>query len=395
MIFTAKFPRNNNSKKSKRTSLFLWITGILSYSLLLGIFLTQSLSSGLGIMEARLGADLFAVPYAATTMQSFDGLMLQGEPGEYYMPRDLANLISECSGVGESTPQIFVATLTLDSVSEEIPLIAIDSATDFVIKPWVSDVKASGLSKNEMYIGSSLKGVIQDYLTVYSTSLKVAGTLNLTETYMDNAIYIDMDTIKSFTENGASGLLDSDEFVSSMLINVRGGYTVDEVLDDINVHVRGVEAMRMNEMITDANDKIFGVASVIKNAIFLVWGLLLFMLFMSLSMICNEHKRDLAILAVLGASKKKIRSILLREGFTVALVGGGIGIVLAIISTIPCSMILLQQLNLPSSSLNLWQICLLAVASLLALLALIGGTTLFLTKRFLNKSPAIMLRGEK
>ena len=395
MIFIEKLSKGSNKRKSKKNFLIFWIVGILSCSLFLGLFLTQSLSNGLKLMEARLGADIFAVPYSATTMQSFDGLTLTGETGKYYMTQDLAKLITERSGVDKSTPQLFLANLSLDDVSEEIPLIAIDSKTDFVVKPWVKEDSSSNLGKNEIYIGANLQNIIKNNLTIYDTPLKVVGTLAESETFMDNSIYIDMETVQTLISSGANDFPDSDKFVSSLLINVRGGYTVNEVLDDINVHVRGVEAMRMNEMITDANDKLFGVSSAIKTAVYLVWGLLLLLLFMTLSMICNEHKRDLAILAVLGASKNKIQTILLRESFQVALIGGGIGIVVATILTFPCSIVLSQQLDFPLLSLKIWQICLLAVISLTAILALTGGTTFFLTRKFLSKPPAIMLRGEK
>ena len=47
--------------------------------------MVSSLSNGLDSLSARLGADIVVVPYAATSKVSYDSIIIQGKPGQFYM----------------------------------------------------------------------------------------------------------------------------------------------------------------------------------------------------------------------------------------------------------------------------------------------------------------------
>jgi putative ABC transport system permease protein len=77
-----------------------------------------------------------------------------------------------------------------------------------------------------------------------------------------------------------------------------------------------------------------------------VWMLTFLVLFIVFSMIGNERKKEFAILRGMGASRRELSAIMLRESFYVSALGSLMGAVLA-------SLVLVLFGNLIRSSLNL------------------------------------------
>ena len=75
----------NIIKKPVRSVALLVIAAFLAFSAFGGSLMVSSLSNGLDSLSARLGADIVVVPYAATSKVSYDSIIIQGKPGQFYM----------------------------------------------------------------------------------------------------------------------------------------------------------------------------------------------------------------------------------------------------------------------------------------------------------------------
>jgi putative ABC transport system permease protein len=123
--------------------------------------------------------------------------------------------------------------------------------------------------------------------------------------------------------------VDPDNLVSSILINVADGYSVEEVLNNINIHMKKAEAVRTQNMLSDVSTGLGNISGIISVLLVAVWLLSLVILFLTFSMIGNERKKEFAILRGMGASRRELSMIMLREAFYVSALGSLTGAVLA------------------------------------------------------------------
>ena len=143
------------------------------------------------------------------------------------------------------------------------------------------------------------------------------------------------------------GEVDPDRIVSCVLINVEDGYSVDEVRNDIKLHVRKVEAVQTQDMITDVSGQLTGTSDFVMVLIGVLWILALPILGTAFVMIANERKKEFAILRVAGASRKILAAIMMKEALLINVLGSLIGAVLAVALTVLFGSLLESSLGLP------------------------------------------------
>ena len=89
----------NLKARPLRTAILVILTALLSLTICGGTMLVSGLQSGLGSLEARLGADIMVVPYEAKTKSDLENIVLQGNPGYFYMDRSrLVKIAKELEG---------------------------------------------------------------------------------------------------------------------------------------------------------------------------------------------------------------------------------------------------------------------------------------------------------
>ena len=98
-----------------RTAVLVILTALLSMAVLAGTMIVQSLRAGLGSLDQRLGADIMVVPYEATSKSSLESIVLQGNTGYFYMPKDRYEKILSTEGLGQVSPQFFLASTSSGS----------------------------------------------------------------------------------------------------------------------------------------------------------------------------------------------------------------------------------------------------------------------------------------
>ena len=85
----------NIIKKPVRSAALIIIAAFLAFSAFGGSVMVMSLSGGLNSLSARLGADIVVVPYSATSKVSYDSIIIQGQPGQFYMDSKYFDEIKE------------------------------------------------------------------------------------------------------------------------------------------------------------------------------------------------------------------------------------------------------------------------------------------------------------
>ena len=373
---------------------------LLSVIVLLGSLTLMGLRSGLNSLQARLGADIMVVPYKAVTQSRLEDMILQGNPGYFYMNNSVVQKIAAMDGIGEMSEQFYLATASSSCCSYKVQLIGFDPETDFTITPWAELSYRDTLGDMEVLVGCQLNAFAGDTLTFYGTDVKVAARLDETGTYLDTAVYANTETIKVLIAHAKEaqiydfGDVNPDEIVSSILINVADGYSVEEVLNDINIHVRGVEAVRTQNMVADVSGKIGEISSLGGVLILAVWLLVVGILMLAFAMISNERRKEFAVLRVMGASRGRLAAELMKESLLIcgagSIVGALLGQILARLFRYNIESVLDMPFLLPSFS-GMVLLTLLAVAVSVLAGAVSAAVSAYRISRI---DAAVILRGE-
>ncbi|MBR1563456.1 MAG: ABC transporter permease [Ruminococcus sp.] len=339
--------------KPVRTVVLMLLTALLGLTVFGGSMTVSSLRSGLGSLESRLGADVMVVPYSAATQKKFEDIILQGSTGYFYMDKKYMNEIAELESVGDISAQFYLASASSSCCSIPVQIIGFDPETDFTITPWINKSGGGKLGIYDVVVGNDLNAFVGDTLTFYGTEVKVAAKLDKTGTSFDTTVFTNADTIKELIRSSLElkmndfGDVDPDRVVSTVLINAADGHSAEEVANDINLHVKKVKAYATKDMISGVSESLSGVSDVIGVLIGVVWVLGAVILLLAFTMSANERKKEFAVLRVLGASRGKLASMVLKEALLTGLTGGAVGTLIGLAAMLGFNGLIEESLGLP------------------------------------------------
>ncbi|MBR1811056.1 MAG: FtsX-like permease family protein [Clostridia bacterium] len=373
-----KLPVKNLERKPVRTAMLIILTALLSLAVFGGTLVERSLRSGLTSLETRLGADIIVVPASAKSQYDLESILLEGVPGHFYMKKDYLDKVGKIEGIEKISAQYYLATVTSGCCSMPLQLIGFDPQTDFTVKPWIRQNYSGELGEFEIVIGGNINSAVGKTLKFYNQSCTVVGTLARTGTELDNAVFATAQTIKALIKSsealGLNGQTreDPEQIISTIQIKVQEGYDIDDVMNDINIHITRVQAVRTRSMISGVADSLAGTAYIIRVLIAAVWVLALVILFAAFAAMVNERKREFAVLRVIGTSRSRLARIILAESALVSLLGGVFGILLGTAVVFPFSNLIESKLGLPFLLPGTGDILLLAALTL-AVSVLVGA----------------------
>ena len=171
MTFTNNMSYKNCKSRKVATFTLIVIMGLMNFFLLFSAFINIGLDNSLTQMEVELGADIIAVPYEATTKQEFEGMVLHGQPGNFYMTNAMKDKICSREGIDRSTSQLYFSSFELGNFPFEVQFIGIEKDKDFIISPFVSDNSISDIEDMQVVVGYELRELhifnITNTATVY------------------------------------------------------------------------------------------------------------------------------------------------------------------------------------------------------------------------------------
>jgi lipoprotein-releasing system permease protein len=151
-----------------------------------------------------------------------------------------------------------------------------------------------------------------------------AGVYAIEKQYDMNYVFVPLDF--------ALDLFDYDNRRTSLEIKVHN----DHSIDDVKERLRGVLGDEFKVLTSeDIHADFFKVLKIEKLFVFIIFSFILaiasFNIFFSLTMLAIDKRKDIAILASMGASKKLIKSIFLTEGAIISLSGAITGLLLGLV----------------------------------------------------------------
>ncbi len=392
--------KNLKGRPGRTTALTL-LAMILSFSVFSSSILTGSLNRGLSSLSDRLGADIMVVPYEAASRSSLESIILQGNKGYFYMDSSVYDRISGMEGVERVTSQLFLASVSnAGCCSLPVQIIGFDPESDFTVIPWIKKSGGGEIGDYSVVIGNDLTAFVGDTLKFYDVPVTVAAKLDKTGTGLDTAVYTNINTLKALMQASIDkGLntfknLKPDSSVSCVLIKVADGYSVDEVLNDINIHVRKVEAVKTANMISNVNGSLEGVSLVINVFSIALWLISALILVAAIVISISSRKKEFALMRSFGTPARLIKSIVRSEAVMVGVVGGLLGVLLGLSMVVLFNGLIEQALSLPFLMPGVIIIFITALLSV-ALVCVIGFISASVgAGSFWKKDPGIYLREE-
>ena len=343
----------NVVNRPARSAALVILLALLSFTAFGGTVIVSSLQNGFTSLEDRLGADIMVVPYEAATRNSLESIILQGNTGYFYMNGEVMDKIAGLDGIGRISAQYYLASASTSCCSIPVEIIGFDPETDFTITPWIKKSSGKELEYLDVVVGNDLNAFVGDTLTFYGTDVRVAAKLDKTGTKYDTAVFTDRETIRTLIKSSLDkklnqyGNINAGNVISCVLIDVAQDADVETVLNDINLHVRKVKAVRTGNMIDGISRSLAGISSIAGVLLVMIRILTLIILTVAFLLMANERKKEFAVLRVIGASRSDLSKIIFLEGGIVSLAGSLIGIILGVIVVLPFSGVIESALQLP------------------------------------------------
>ena len=368
---------NNISRRRAQSVLTVTITllTVMVIVMVLGVF--QTVNQGLALSRERLGADAVLIPKYA----SADGgdLLFTAIPENIYMSADVLEQAKKLSGVAAMTPQFYAQTLSLSccDAGEEARIIGYDSATDFILKPYLDETDQGGIQPDQLIMGGNFDDSFVGYnYLVLGRKFFVVSQLQPTGAGMDSTIFMDMDVIQDLcleSETLAVDWVDKDphDYISVIMIKLQDG--VDPSAFAAEVEASGIDAKCIITGDTIASlqtqlDTIMGLMFALWVASLLIAALALVGRFNALA---KERKKEIGLLRAIGLKKSQIFFLIIGETCAMALMGGVLGSVFALLAMDPVIELVRDTFKL-SPSVWSWPLALLCCAAGIALAALLG-----------------------
>lgn len=343
----------NLSRHPGRSFLLGLLVALLAAAVFTASVLVASLRGGLASLEARMGADIIVAPKTAASKVDLSAIMLDGVAGSFYMDADKLDEVAQVEGVELVSPQYYLATMKAGCCSFPVQIIGIDPATDFTIQPWIDHAYTQELGEMDVVVGCNVTGAPGSSVLFYDQECRIVAKLDETGTALDSAVFTNVATIRrliaAFGEKGVVTQegLDPDDVISLIQVKVADGHDVQAVTDDINVHVRGVKAVRSRAMTSGIADSMAAMSRVVGGIALAVCVLALIVLLVAFTLLGRQRTREFAVLRVIGASRRMLACMVLREAAVTSFLGAVAGLVLSGVVVLGFASALEQALGLP------------------------------------------------
>ncbi len=375
MLSLKKLPFMNLKAYAGRTTALLFFAFLMTVAVFGGTMVISGVRAGLDTVESRLGADIMVTPENAKNDFDAQTVLMQAEPGYFYMEKQKAEEIAQVEGIEKISSQLFMVSAKAGCCSARLQMIAFDPETDFTIQPWIADTYTEGeMGLMDVVVGSNVTIYDDHIIRFYDNDCRIIGQFSPTGSTLDNCVYMNYDTVKVLIESSfTKGLniysdYDPDDVVSAVLIKVKDGADIETVAEDIRSRVSGVSVVTSKNMVAGIGDSLNAIAGSVSLFAVIFWVIGLVMTVLIFVMMINERKREFASLSAMGAARSIISEIVVKEALTVNLIGGAAGIILSAVILVMFKNLISQALGVGFVLPNAGVILLLAGAALLTVI---------------------------
>lgn len=312
------------SRKIFRNSTLVLAVAMLVSLLVFALLFNWAVKEDINAASQKLGADIVIVPVNAVELA--EEFILESDEKTFYMNEFVYESMKDLPIVEQATFHVYLDTLESECCSIiEGQVVAIDQATDFVVKPWLDTDRK--LEKGEVYVGSYVHeflGLINT-ATLFGKDINVVGHLTETGTGLDHGIFMrkqDLDTIT--TE--ATGQRKKDD-ISIIFLKLKAGIDLDDAVATIRSVNPSVGLMTRGSIGKDVRSTLKDIIRIFTITILIASTLALLLAWSTFTAMTNERKREVGILRAIGACRAHIIKMFMVEAGIISLFGGGIGVV--------------------------------------------------------------------
>ncbi|MBP5246819.1 MAG: ABC transporter permease [Fibrobacter sp.] len=323
---TTKIAFLNSWRSPFRSIGLLVLIAVFSTVILAGGLFSLSLDQGLSVVGSRLGADVILIPSGSDIEKN--GLFLQGDTKQNFLPQDLLKFVQSHSGVDQATPQHYFTTLGTSCCEKKVSVIGFDPKSDFVILPWIRQVLTKGVPAGSLVVGSDLQIGSKNSIRFFDQEFPVAAQLEPVGNKLDQAVFATTETvaqIRAAAEKKGYHFVSDESEVSAILLKLKKGADVNQLSQDIHFEFDGVQIFERKDMFgtIEKTVHLFQRVSWILAGFFLVIAIVA--LSVSFSVSANARKKEFAVIRVVGGTRKKLRRIVIAEAALVSSVGALVG----------------------------------------------------------------------
>ncbi len=350
-LTTINIALNNLKRKPFRTVSLILLVSIFACVLFGGTVLSKSLENGMNNLSQRMGADILAVPYGYEA--DIQSALLRGEPSTFYFDAGTTEKIARVEGVGDVSPQLYIATLSAGCCAYPLQLIGFEPKTDFVIQPWMSSSLQSPLADGEIVIGSSINAEVGQKLKFFDQNFLIAARLEKTGMGFDTSVFMNLSTAKQVARESerlkAHPVAENADLISSVMVKIKDGYDVKGVANNIlQAYAKeGMHVVTAKNMLSDISGSLRGLTTYIYILAGVLWVLAVGVLLIVFSVTVNGRKREFGIFRVLGAPRSKLVKLILCESSLLSVFGAVAGMIAAALIVFPFSTYISSLLGLP------------------------------------------------
>ena len=356
------------SHKKGRTFGMSLIVATLSFVMFAGIIIIFSLNSGLVSLSDRMGADLMVVPLGYES--GAEGILIKGEPSYFYFDRTVLDKIeaADIDGIEKITPQFYLTSSNQGCCDIPVQFIGIDEATDFTVLPWIEEalpvgeegnvfdgrIRGSGyLDSGMIVVGSDIDIPEDGQLRFFDEYFTVSAKLEETGTGLDQAVFSNIETSKilfdaarkkgfNFTDN-----IDPEKDISSIMIKVSDDTTPEKVKHDLRTKIDGLQIIETKSLSNSIRDSLSGFVILLYVLIAILLILTMIILSVTFKLSVRERVRQFMLMRTVGATKKQVNKLILKESFLVSVTGTLAGIIFASILIFPFANAISLAVSIP------------------------------------------------
>ena len=353
------------SRKKGRTFGIALIVAALSLVMLAGFIIILSLNSGLKSLSDRMGADLMIVPLGYES--GAEGVLIKGEPSYFYFDKSVLDEIeaADIEGIDKITTQFYLTSSSQGCCDIPVQFIGIDEASDFTVLPWIKEtlpvessvdgnIKGTHfLETGMLVVGSDIDIPTDGKLKFFDEYYTVSGQLEKTGTGLDQTVFSNVETTLSlfeaarkkgfsFTDN-----IDPENSISTIMIKVKEGYTPTDVKHDLRTKLDGLQIIETKSLSNSIRGSLSGFVVLLYILIVMLLVLTFIILSVTFRLSIKERTREFMLMRTVGATKKQIYKLILRESLLICLFGTIIGIVLASIFIFPFANAISVAVSIP------------------------------------------------
>ena len=325
----------------RRTQSLLTVTitllTVMVFVMVMGVM--QVMQTGLELSRQRLGADAVLIPKYAPTQS--DELLFTASPQNIYMKNSVLEQAKQLPGIEKMSPQFYAQSLELGCCEpgEVARIIGFDPETDFVLSPYLEGIDIAELEDGELIEGANFadEGDVGNSLLLLGRKFFVPAMLMPTGSGMDSTFFMKMDVCRQLClENEVlkQGWTKKDPFehISVIMVKLEADMDPDsfaKIVEESGIDAKCVLTGATISSLQSQLEVTMDVLMVLWIASMLIAMLSLFGRFNALA---KDRKKEIGLLRAIGVERQHVFWLIIGECCTMAVIGGVLGSVFALLS---------------------------------------------------------------